>query len=112
MKTNYTPGPWAYDKDRHRIISTSQNLWEAEDGEEAEPRTVIQTLGGMGGENPDADIALIVEAPEILRLLEQSTAALSSLVGKPRPEFLPAKITEWHTIILDAQQAINKATQP
>lgn len=68
-KPTYTPGPWVYDQKEGRIISTTQNLWERENGEPPEPRTIIRTSHNMGGEDIDADIRLLEKGPEMFELL-------------------------------------------
>jgi hypothetical protein len=63
----HTKGPWVYDQELYRIISGEQ--WMVEPGDEfldGIHTTVINTFGGMGGDDTRADIALICAAPDLL----------------------------------------------
>lgn len=67
--SKFTPGPWIYKS--NGIHSTTQ--WQVEpnlaDLEEGVPTTIISTFAVMGGDDVQADIRLIVKAPEMYTLL-------------------------------------------
>ena len=73
MTNNHTPGPWAHDKRLNLIYSQSAYLVTPSifDDEEGVPMTVISTFAAMGGNDIEADVALIVAAPEMLGALIQ-----------------------------------------
>jgi hypothetical protein len=66
-----TPGPWAYDPDTSHIISTTAfEDWSLDlPDEEPVPKRVLCLISAMGGDDSQADLALLVAAPKLLRAL-------------------------------------------
>lgn len=83
-----TPGPWAFDEDRNVVYSTTKWFIESneEESEEGLPTLVISTLAACGGDDPSADIRLIVAAPELLDIAMRILAEYDfSLGGTIKP---------------------------
>lgn len=68
--STHTKGPWVYDKEYNRIISSKEWFIEPSEDLDGVHTTVIETFGAMSGNDPAADIALICAAPELLALAE------------------------------------------
>lgn len=66
--SKYTEGPWYYDKEYNRIMSSKEWFIEPSEDLDGVHTTVIETFGAMGGNDTAADIALICAAPELLAL--------------------------------------------
>lgn len=67
----HTPGPWAYDGDRHAIVSTTAFNEPFDDDVEPSPISVISTYGACGGEDVAADIALLSSAADLLAVARE-----------------------------------------
>jgi hypothetical protein len=66
----HTPGPWAYDPTTHHIVSTTVFEDYTDGLDEKIPKRVLCTYGAMGGDDTNADLALIVAAPLMFRVIE------------------------------------------
>ncbi len=75
---SHTPGPWRYDADDCRIMSSALTDWEGK------PASVVDLRGAMGGDDSDADAHLIAAAPELLEALEKARLELSGIESLPR----------------------------
>jgi hypothetical protein len=86
----HTPGPWRYDKFHCTILSGEDK--ENEDGELVKLATrVVDCYGALGGDDTDADVRLIVAAPELLAALKAvaSTYRTFRNVPKEKQEWTP-----------------------
>lgn len=69
-ESKHTPGPWVYRVHEKDIVS--QSSWYVEPCEsipDGYPKTVVNLLGAMGGDDVRADSYLIAAAPDLLEAL-------------------------------------------
>ena len=101
--SQHTPGPWRYSKKHLAIVSDCYPDWaDASDPDQEKITKVCTLIGAMGGHNGDADLAVMVAAPELL-------AALSDLLKRIErsPTLLPHISADSRNA---ARAAIAKAT--
>ena len=107
----YTPGPWKYEKDKNRIISTTQWFIEPSD-----PVSIVNLYGAMGGDDTNADAQLMASAPDLLQALQNAIQNLQGWASDNGttpwdqdrgPYYNPIPATE--LVLKIAHTAINKA---
>lgn len=81
----HTKGPWGFDPERCSIVSLSKKT-DFGDPEFDSPVSVCCTMAAMGGDDSDADLALMVASPVMLEALLDCQRLMDGIAQGQRPD--------------------------